>query len=323
MLTASLAVFFSLVAAPPPLSEDPAYQEGMRLYDAFEYERATFRFKEALRIAGRSDADRATIYLRLGMTYAELRDDESAMEAFMDALDADPLLVLPDDAAPKIKALLDDARRAVRKKREAAARAPKPPTSPAPSPSPTPPVSAPASPAPSPAAPGAPGTTRAPVSSADASRSGASAPKAAPDSAVSSTPAPPPSSKETLSTEPSSTERARSAPRHPSTGEGGDAPIDANTDEIPEVASSGLPWLLTAAGISGGLAAVTLVGAVGSWGAGLYFVQVALNATYQDDAKIAADLAWLGQVVGQLLMIPGVFLLVGAVGFGVGAYFVE
>ena len=312
MLTASLAVLFSLVAAPPPLSEDPAYQEGMRLYDAFEYERAIFRFKEALRIEERSDSDRATIYLRLGMTYAELRDDESAMEAFMNALEADPLLVLPDEAAPKIKALLDDARRAVRKKRETAARASQPPRSsapgsPAPSPVPAPPASA---------IDGAP-KARAPAPSSGASKSATGASKATADSAVSSPPAPPPSS-----TEPHSTALARSGPRPASAAEGTAEESDALTEESPELVS-GFPWLLTAAGISGGLAAITFVAAVGSWGMGLYFVQVALAATYQDDAKIAADLAWLGQVVGQLLMIPATLLLMGAVGFGAGAYFVE
>ena len=101
-----------------PLGEDSAYQEGMRLYEDFEYERAVFRFKEALRVKDRTAADRAVVGLRLGMTYAELRDDQGALEAFENALTEDPLLVLPSDASPKIKAMLDEARQSLRTKKK-------------------------------------------------------------------------------------------------------------------------------------------------------------------------------------------------------------
>jgi hypothetical protein len=122
-----LLVFF--ISVQIPLDDDPAYKEGMRLYEDFEYERAVFRFKEALRVKDRTNSDRAVIGLRLGMTYAELRDDQGALDAFEAALTEDPLLVLPSDASPKIKDMLDQARQAVRGKR-GTGKTPPPVTSP-------------------------------------------------------------------------------------------------------------------------------------------------------------------------------------------------
>jgi hypothetical protein len=103
-----------LLLAAPPLADDAIYQEGIRLYEDFEYERAVFRFEEALRDDTRAPADRATIHVRLGMTRAELRDDVRARQSFEDALLLDPYVTLPADASPKIRTLLDEARVQVR-----------------------------------------------------------------------------------------------------------------------------------------------------------------------------------------------------------------
>lgn len=109
-----MALLFLLLVAAPPLADDATYQEGVRLFEEFEYERAVFRFEEALRDTSRSDADRATVLVRLGMTRAELRDDARAIESFEQALLLDPYVTLPSDASPKIRELLDEARKRVR-----------------------------------------------------------------------------------------------------------------------------------------------------------------------------------------------------------------
>lgn len=110
------AVLVSLIwvtlAAPtaPPLAEDVAFQEGVTLYEDFEYEKSVFRFKQALRVEDRAPKDKATIAIRLGMTYAELRDLTAAAAAFDTAIENDPLVTLPLDAPPKIQRMVDKAR---------------------------------------------------------------------------------------------------------------------------------------------------------------------------------------------------------------------
>jgi len=151
---------FLLVVAAPPLADDATYQEGVRLFEEFEYERAVFRFEEALRDTTRSDADRATVLVRLGMTRAELRDDARAIESFEQALMLDPYVTLPSDASPKIRELLDEGRKRVRDGRA------RPPDD-------APAVASP-TPAPAPVAP-APSTT-APASEPAAVDDGAGAP---------------------------------------------------------------------------------------------------------------------------------------------------
>jgi tetratricopeptide (TPR) repeat protein len=127
---------FSASAAAPPLAEDPAYTAGLALFEDFEYEKAVFRFQEALEVEDRSTADRATILIRLGMTWAELRRDDKAAARFKEALALDPLAALPADAAPKIKEMLDDARRQLREEQAATRVEPEPTPTPEPTPAP-------------------------------------------------------------------------------------------------------------------------------------------------------------------------------------------
>jgi tetratricopeptide (TPR) repeat protein len=122
----ALTLLLGLSAAPPPLAEDPAYTTGLTLFEDFEYEKAVFRFQEALEVKDRSAADRATILIRLGMTWAELRRNDKATARFKEALLLDPLAALPPDASPKIKEMLDGARRQLREEASAAPADPAP-----------------------------------------------------------------------------------------------------------------------------------------------------------------------------------------------------
>lgn len=102
-----------LAAAESPLPDDPAFNEGLRLLEDFEYEKAIFRFREAARDEAKTDKQRAICLVYVGLTLAELREERGAADAFEDAVRADPFVTLPADASPKVKEMLDAARRRV------------------------------------------------------------------------------------------------------------------------------------------------------------------------------------------------------------------
>lgn len=127
------------------LDADPEFQKALQHAEAFEYDKAAPMLKGVAGRPGLPPTDRAQALVWLGLVYAELRDEARAALAFEDAISADPLIVLPRDASPKTKALLEDARARVRLRTQAGP-APTPPTTPPPlTPAPAPaPVPAPA-----------------------------------------------------------------------------------------------------------------------------------------------------------------------------------
>src|ERR1041384_4058936 len=96
------------------LESDPEFKKGQEQVDAFDYEKAALTFDAVAKRPGLAPADKAVALVWLGLAYAELRDQTHASLAFEDAVTADPLVGLPRDVSPKIKALLDDARARVR-----------------------------------------------------------------------------------------------------------------------------------------------------------------------------------------------------------------
>lgn len=107
-----LCVLVFIVAAG--IESDAELKNGQQLMEAFDYERAAEVFATLAKRPGIADPDRAVALVWLGLAAAELRDQARASLAFEDAILADPLIVLPRDASPKIKALLEDARARVR-----------------------------------------------------------------------------------------------------------------------------------------------------------------------------------------------------------------
>jgi tetratricopeptide (TPR) repeat protein len=104
------------IAAQSVTIEDPAFGEAMRLVEEFEYERAVFRFREALRHDHADDA-RALINLQLGMTYAELGEEPDAVERFADALALDGRVNVPNNTSPKTRDLFEQGRATLAKRR--------------------------------------------------------------------------------------------------------------------------------------------------------------------------------------------------------------
>ena len=54
------------------------FAEGLRLSEEFEYEKAIFRFREALRDESKTPKQRAICHIYIGLTLAELREDATA-----------------------------------------------------------------------------------------------------------------------------------------------------------------------------------------------------------------------------------------------------
>jgi tetratricopeptide (TPR) repeat protein len=131
-------VAVALLIHASPLDANLAFQEGMRLSEQFEYEKAIFRFREAARDESLG-VDRATVLVWLGLTYAKVGEQQAADDAFVDAVRIDPLVALPPSTPPKILEALEGARRRVRDERaKAATAAPPPTTTPTPPPTTTP-----------------------------------------------------------------------------------------------------------------------------------------------------------------------------------------
>jgi tetratricopeptide (TPR) repeat protein len=89
-----------VLAAATPLEEDIDFQEGRRLVDELDYERAVFRFQKLTK-SDRPVEQRAAAWAWLGLTYANLGDEGEAIKAFVAAIKLDPLVVLPP-SSPKV-----------------------------------------------------------------------------------------------------------------------------------------------------------------------------------------------------------------------------
>jgi hypothetical protein len=99
-------------ASPGGLSAEPVFAVGMRYYDNFEFEKASFRFRSATRVSERPAAARARAFLWLGLALAQAGDDVGAREAFGQALALDGAVTLPEDAPPTIRAVFEESRAA-------------------------------------------------------------------------------------------------------------------------------------------------------------------------------------------------------------------
>ena len=99
-------------ASATPLDEDIDFQEGKRLVDDLDYERAVFRFQKLTK-SDRPAEQRAVVYAWLGLTYANLGDEGEAIKAFVVAIKLDPLVELPP-SSPKVAQTFDKARKQVR-----------------------------------------------------------------------------------------------------------------------------------------------------------------------------------------------------------------
>jgi len=100
------------IAAAPALADNADFVEGMRLYNDFEFEKASFRFRVAARSVILPPGEVAQANLWLGLALGQAGDDISARAAFVDALRLDEGLALPEDAPPTLRPIFSDARAA-------------------------------------------------------------------------------------------------------------------------------------------------------------------------------------------------------------------
>lgn len=117
-------LLIALLIALAPVTESPAYVEGVRLYNGVELEASVGHFEAALKDAV-SDTDKAQVHAWIGLIHAQLGDADRARESFRAAVALDVTVRLPAAASPDVEQLLE----AVRPEK-AAPPPPPPPTSP-------------------------------------------------------------------------------------------------------------------------------------------------------------------------------------------------
>lgn len=105
-------ILTALIAASPPLDDDPAFKDAVTLYDDLELEQAVLRFQELALDADRPGEERARILAWLGLSYAQLGRFDDAKRNFELAVRAKADIELPRPAADKVRILLEDARKA-------------------------------------------------------------------------------------------------------------------------------------------------------------------------------------------------------------------
>jgi hypothetical protein len=111
-MQAIVIAYAVVLAAATPLEDDIDFQEGRRLVDELDYERAVFRFQKVTK-SDRPAEQRAAAWAWLGLTYANLGDEGEAIKAFVAAIKLDPLVVLPP-SSPKVALVFDKARKVAR-----------------------------------------------------------------------------------------------------------------------------------------------------------------------------------------------------------------
>ena len=101
----SLVVLVIWTALGGAAAANPSFQRGRELLDLMEDARALSQFRAALRWPQNTTADRAKIYLYLGITQFNLLDKKAAADSFRRALGEDPQIALPRVTSPDISRL--------------------------------------------------------------------------------------------------------------------------------------------------------------------------------------------------------------------------
>lgn len=86
------------------LAASAPVDEGVRQYEALQFERAMLVLKRAAADSSLSEPERARANLYLGLAAAQLLDERTAREAFARAVELDPAIRLPGGASPKVEA---------------------------------------------------------------------------------------------------------------------------------------------------------------------------------------------------------------------------
>lgn len=84
-----------VLIASASLAEDPDYRTAIELYENVEFEQALFRFQSAAVRPDLNDAERAELFLWIGLCYGNIGDLESAERQFRDGLQLFPSAPLP------------------------------------------------------------------------------------------------------------------------------------------------------------------------------------------------------------------------------------
>lgn len=100
-------------ASLPARAENPFLEQAVNAYENFEFEKALRILQLADKHAGSTQADRAQVYLYLGLTRYTLGDKRQAEEEFARALQLDYNIRIPSDTSPKIVACFDKVKKSI------------------------------------------------------------------------------------------------------------------------------------------------------------------------------------------------------------------
>jgi tetratricopeptide (TPR) repeat protein len=132
MVTWIAATVMLSLSATVPLAEDPAFQDGMKLFDQLEFEQAAFRFEQAALDSEREPGERAQAFLWLGISYANAGRFELAKPALEKAFFTDENVVVPPDQSPTVLELVEEAKASAAARRAQVKQPPPPANKPAP-----------------------------------------------------------------------------------------------------------------------------------------------------------------------------------------------
>jgi tetratricopeptide (TPR) repeat protein len=102
-----------LFASLPARAENPFLQQAVNAYENFEFEKALRILQLADKHSGSTEADRAQVYLYLGLTRYTLGDKRQAEKEFAKALKLDYKIRIPADTSPKIVACFDKVKKSI------------------------------------------------------------------------------------------------------------------------------------------------------------------------------------------------------------------
>lgn len=103
-------MFFAALLVAAALADEPAYKEGVLLYEQVDLDGAIARFNQALAAPAVIPVEQATLHAWIALSHAQLGRKEEALASFRNAVKLDRNVKLPALAPPDVEAQLEAAR---------------------------------------------------------------------------------------------------------------------------------------------------------------------------------------------------------------------
>lgn len=103
-------MFFAALLVAAALADEPAYKEGVRLYEQVDLDGAIARFNQAFAASSVTPIEQATLHAWIALSHAQLGRKEEALASFRNAVKLDRNVKMPALAPPDVEAQLEAAR---------------------------------------------------------------------------------------------------------------------------------------------------------------------------------------------------------------------